>query len=64
MISEETKADIRKRLHEAKADNAPMDAMAIALHYKPSSEAEQRELEEFVCREARKAGALIVGCPD
>lgn len=64
MIEEKTKADIRRRLHEAKADNAPMDAMAIALHYNPSSEVEQKELEEFVCREAHKAGALIVGCPD
>ena len=44
MIDEKVKADIRKRLHEAKADSAPMDAMAIALHYKPSSDAEQKEL--------------------
>lgn len=64
MIREETRANIRKRLHEANADNAPITAMAIARHYKPSSEAEQRELEEFVCREARKAGALILGRPD
>lgn len=63
MIDEETKADIRRRLQEAKAGNAPMDAIAMAQHYKPNSAAEQKELEDFVCREARKTGTLVVGCP-
>jgi hypothetical protein len=64
MIPEETKADIRKRLQEAKADNAAMDAMAFALIYEPNSVAEQKELEAFICREGRRMGALIGGCPD
>jgi hypothetical protein len=64
MIDEETKADIRRHLREAKAGNAPTDAMAFAGHYSPKSEAERKELVAFVCREARGMGALIVGCPD
>jgi hypothetical protein len=64
MVDEETKADIRNRIQEAKADNAPMDAMAFALHYQAQSKDEHKELMEFICREARKSGALIKGCSE
>lgn len=63
MIDDETKAEIRRHLQEMKAGNAPTDASAFARNYEPKSEAEQKELVEFVCREARKMGTLIVGCP-
>ena len=62
MIDEETKADIRRRLHEAKADNAPTDATLLALHYNANSDDEHRELVRFICQEAKKAGASIKGC--
>jgi hypothetical protein len=62
MIDEETKADIRKRIHEAKADSAPMDANAFALHYNAESDEEHKELVDFICQEAREAGASISGC--
>lgn len=64
MITEETKSDIRKRLREAKADNAPMDANAFAVHYETESEVARLELLEFICEEARKTGAYIRGCHD
>jgi hypothetical protein len=62
MIDEETKADIRRRLNEAKADRSPMDATLLALHYSAESDDEHKELVRFICQEAQKTGASIKGC--
>jgi len=64
MIDDGTKSDILNRLREAKADNAAMDATAFAAHYETETEVARLELMEFICQEAKKAGAYIRGCQE
>jgi len=60
MIDEETKADIRRRVHEAKSAGRVMDVMSISLLY-PEGWPE-KELDNFICDEAGKAGIRMFGC--
>lgn len=60
MIDEETKTDIRRRVENAKSAGGNMDVMAISLLY-PEGWVE-KELEDFICDEARKVGVQMFGC--